>query len=73
MRSNNRRNPNDYPLRQNRLELQAMTFTDHELELLLDSIEWELDFLESSGWHETPRHQNLTELQTRIQSFLDQQ
>ena len=50
-----------------------MTFTDHELELLLDSIAWELDFLESSGWHETPRHQNLTELQTRIESFLDQQ
>ena len=52
---------------------EAMTFTDHELELLVDSITWELDFLESSGWHESPRHQTLTELQARIQTFLDHQ
>ena len=50
-----------------------MTFTDHELELLVDSITWELDFLESSGWHDSPRHQTLTELQARIQSFLNHQ
>ena len=50
-----------------------MTFTDHELELLVDSITWELDFLESSGGHESTRHQTLIDLQTRIQSFLDQQ
>ena len=50
-----------------------MTFTDHELELLVDSITWELDFLEASGWHDSPRHQTLTELQTRIQSFLNHQ
>lgn len=50
-----------------------MTFTNHELELLVDSITWELDFLESSGWHNCSRHQILTELQTRIQSFLDHQ
>lgn len=50
-----------------------MTFTDHELELLVDSITWELDFLESSGWHESPRHQTLTELQARIQLFLTHQ
>ena len=50
-----------------------MTFTDHELELLVDSITWELDFLESSGWHDSSRHQILTELQARIQSFLNHQ
>lgn len=58
---------------QARLELQSMTFTDHELELLVDSITWELDFLESYGWHESPRHQTLTELQARIQLFLSYQ
>ena len=50
-----------------------MNFTDHELELLFDSITWELNFLESSGWHESPRYQILTELQARIQSFLNHQ
>ena len=50
-----------------------MTFTNHELELLVDSITWELDFLKSSGWHESPRHQILTELQVRIRSFLNHQ
>ena len=50
-----------------------MTFTDHELELLVDSITWELDFLESSGWHECPRYQTLTELQDRIERFLNHQ
>ena len=50
-----------------------MTFTDHELELLVDSISWELHFLESTGWHESSRHQTLTELQARIQLFLTHQ
>ena len=50
-----------------------MTFTDFELKLLVDSITWELDFLESSGLHNCPRHKTLTELQTRIQSFLNHQ
>ena len=50
-----------------------MTFTDHELELLVDSITWELDFLESSGWQESSRHQTLTELQARIEQFLNHQ
>ena len=53
-----------------------MTFTDYERELLVDSITWELEFLrlpESSGRHKSPRHQALTDLQTRIQSFLDHQ
>ena len=56
-----------------RVHYPQMTFTDHELELLVDSITWELDFLESSGWHESPRHQTLTELQARIEQFLNHQ
>jgi hypothetical protein len=50
-----------------------MTFTNHELELLVDSISWELHFLEYTGWDESQRHQTLTELQARIQSFLTHQ
>tara|TARA_R100000329_G_scaffold121725_2_gene100350 strand:- start:142 stop:309 length:168 start_codon:yes stop_codon:yes gene_type:complete len=43
-----------------------------EYALLVDSITWELDFLEQAGWGECPRYQHLVDIQKRIQTFVDQ-
>ena len=40
--------------------------------LLIDSIDWELDFLEHAGWNNCRRSFVLRSIQRRIQSFLDQ-
>ncbi len=40
--------------------------------LLIDSIDWELDFLEHAGWNDCRRSFILRSIQRRIQSFLDQ-
>ena len=40
--------------------------------LLIDSIDWELDFLEHAGWNNCRRSFLLRSIQRRIQSFLDQ-
>ena len=40
--------------------------------LLIDSIDWELDFLEHAGWSDCRRSFILRSIQRRIQSFLDQ-
>ena len=46
-----------------------MKFTDHELELLIDSINWELDMLKQLKWDKCKRSQILSELRTRIYMF----
>ena len=40
--------------------------------LLIDSIDWELDFLEHAGWKDCRRSFLLRSIQRRIQSFLNQ-
>ena len=40
--------------------------------LLIDSIDWELHFLEQAGWKDCRRSFVLRSIQRRIQSFLDQ-
>lgn len=40
--------------------------------LLIDSIDWELYFLELAGWKDCRRSFVLRSIQRRIQSFLDQ-
>lgn len=39
--------------------------------LLVDSIDWELHFLEQAGWTDCPRSFTLRSIQRRIQSFVD--
>jgi len=46
-----------------------MTLTAKELELLVDSITWELFFLEEKGWSDSKRASLLRDLQSRIQQF----
>jgi len=46
-----------------------MDLTVHELELLVDAIDWELFFLEKKGWHDSKRADLLRDLQSRIQQF----
>tara|TARA_A100001201_G_C4041613_1_gene186862 strand:- start:676 stop:858 length:183 start_codon:yes stop_codon:yes gene_type:complete len=48
-----------------------MTFTDHELALLADSVYWEMEFLEHAEWQNTPRAKTLQGLQNRIHKYLD--
>ena len=43
----------------------------HDYSLLVDSISWELDFLEHAGWNDCRRSFTLRSIQRRIQSFLD--
>jgi hypothetical protein len=46
-----------------------MNFTDYELELLIDSISWELEMLEQSKWNKCKRSQILSDLRTRIYMY----
>lgn len=43
----------------------------HDYSLLVDSIDWELDFLEHAGWNNCRRSFILRSIQRRIQSFVD--
>jgi len=43
----------------------------HDYSLLIDSIDWELDFLEHAGWKDCRRSFILRSIQRRIQSFVD--
>ena len=43
----------------------------HDYSLLIDSIDWELDFLEHAGWNNCRRSFILRSIQRRIQSFVD--
>ena len=47
-----------------------MKLTNHELELLADSVSWELDFLQSKGWHTSHRAKTLQALQKRMYAFV---
>jgi len=44
----------------------------HDYSLLIDSIDWELDFLEHAGWNNCRRSFILRSIQRRIQQFVDQ-
>ena len=44
-----------------------MDFTTHELELLVDAINWELHFLREKGLHDCRRAEMLRSLQVRIE------
>lgn len=46
-----------------------MNFTDHELELLIDSISWELEMLNQFKWDKCKRAQILSDLRTRIYMY----
>ena len=48
-----------------------MTFTDHELALLADSVYWEMEFLRRAEWQDTPRAKTLQGLQDRIHNHLE--
>ena len=48
-----------------------MTFTDHELALLADSIYWEMEFLNRADWKDSPRSKTLQGLQNRIHTYLE--
>ena len=43
----------------------------HDYSLLVDSIDWELDFLEHAGWNNCRRSFILRSIQRRIQQFVD--
>ena len=43
----------------------------HDYSLLIDSIDWELDFLEHAGWNNCRRSFILRSIQRRIQQFDD--
>jgi hypothetical protein len=43
----------------------------HDYSLLIDSIDWELDFLEHAGWNNCRRSFILRSIQRRIQQFVD--
>ena len=49
-----------------------MKLTNHELSLLADSVHWELDFMQSKGWHMSPRAKALQALQKKVYAFVDE-
>ena len=53
-------------------ELMHPDLQVQEYALLIDSISWELDLLKQAGWNGSVRYQRLTDIQERIQTFLDQ-
>ena len=52
--------------------MQHPDLSVQDYSLLIDSIDWELDFLEHAGWQDCRRWFILRSIQRRIQSFLDQ-
>ena len=52
--------------------MQHPDLSIQDYSLLIDSIDWELDFLEHAGWQDCRRSFILRSIQRRIQSFLDQ-
>lgn len=52
--------------------MQHPDLSVQDYSLLIDSIDWELDFLEHAGWQDCRRSFILRSIQRRIQSFLDQ-
>ena len=51
--------------------MNKITFTDHELALLADSVFWEMEFLGRAKWKDTPRSKTLQAIQDRIHNYLD--
>ena len=51
--------------------MNKITFTDHELALLADSVFWEMEFLGRAQWLDTPRSKTLQAIQDRIHNYLD--
>ena len=51
--------------------MNKITFTDHELALLADSVFWEMEFLGRAKWQDTPRSKTLQAIQDRIHNYLD--
>ena len=51
--------------------MNRISFTDHELALLADSIYWEMEFLNRAEWADSPRAKTLQGLQDRINNFLE--
>jgi len=51
--------------------MNKISFTDHELALLADSVYWEMEFLGRAEWQDTPRAKTLQGLQDRIHNHLD--
>ena len=54
------------------MNMQHPDLSVQDYSLLIDSIDWELDFLEHAGWQDCRRSFILRSIQHRIQSFLDQ-
>ena len=54
------------------MNMQHPDLSVQDYSLLIDSIDWELDFLEHAGWQDCRRSFILRSIQRRIQSFLDQ-
>tara|TARA_B100000035_G_C20833945_1_gene479949 strand:- start:26 stop:217 length:192 start_codon:yes stop_codon:yes gene_type:complete len=51
--------------------MNRISFTDHELALLADSIYWEMEFLNRAEWADSPRAKTLQGLQDRIHNHLE--
>ena len=51
--------------------MNKITFTDHELALLADSVFWEMEFLGRAKWKDTPRSRTLQAIQDRIHNYLE--
>ena len=54
------------------MNMQHPDLSVQDYSLLIDSIDWELDFLEHAGWQDCRRSFILRSIQHRIQFFLDQ-
>ena len=54
------------------MNMQHPDLSVQDYSLLIDSIDWELDFLEHAGWQDCRRSFILRSIQRRIQFFLDQ-
>ena len=51
--------------------MNKITFTDHELALLADSVFWEMEFSRRAERQDTPRAKTLQELRNRINNYLE--
>ena len=51
--------------------MQHPDLSVQDYSLLIDSIDWELDFLEHAGWQNCRRSFVLRSIQRRIQQFVD--
>ncbi len=53
------------------MNMQHPDLSVQDYGLLVDSIDWELHFLEQAGWTDCPRSFTLRSIQRRIQFFVE--